>query len=322
MKALWRHRYGISALGIEEVAIPEPKAGEVRVRVHSIGLDPGQWHLLVAIPYVIRLMGFGLRRPKVPGLRGDISGWVEKVGVGVNGFDEGDEVFGVASDALAQWAIAKANLLTRRPVNLDLADAAALPVSGVTALQALRDSGEIQSGQKVAIIGAGGGVGTFAVQIAKAMGAHVTGIASTSKLDLVRSLGADDAIDYTRRDFTEDSGRFDLIIDTAGNRSLSSLRRALTRKGTLVIVGGEGRGRWLGPVARLLAGMVLSMFVRHRIRFLMAKETKTDLETLREMVETGKLRPVIERTLAFEEAPAVIATLTTRPARGKTVVTL
>jgi NADPH:quinone reductase-like Zn-dependent oxidoreductase len=174
----------------------------------------------------------------------------------------------------------------------------------------------------VAIVGAGGGVGTFAVQIAKALGGRVTGIASTGKLDLVTELGADEVIDYTQRDFTENDGAYDLIIDTAGNRSLSSLRRALTPRGTLVIVGGEGGGRWLGPVARLLRGMLLSLFVPQRIRFLIAKETQADLQTVRKMVEAGTLRPVVERTLSLDDAPAAIATLTTRPARGKSVVTL
>jgi NADPH:quinone reductase-like Zn-dependent oxidoreductase len=322
MKAVRRHRYGVSNLLIEDIAVPEPKAGEVLVKIHSIGLDPGQWHLLMAVPYVIRLMGFGLRRPKDPGLRGDISGWVEKVGDGVDGWREGDEVFGVASGALSEFAIARADLLTSRPVNLDFAASAVLPVSAMTALQALRDMGELRSGQNVAIVGAGGGVGTFAVQIAKALGARVTGIASASKVDLVREIGADEVIDYTRHDFTENLGAYDLIVDTAGNRSLASLRRALTPKGTLVIVGGEGGGRWLGPVARLLRGMMLSRLVRHRIRFLITKETQADLNAVRALVEKGSLMPVIERTLSLDEAPAAISALTTRPARGKTVVTL
>ncbi|WP_370972009.1 NAD(P)-dependent alcohol dehydrogenase [Amycolatopsis sp. cg9] len=318
MKAIVQSRYGRpDLLEFRDVGRPSPGAGEVLVRVHAAGVDPGVWHLTTGQPYLLRLLGFGFRRPKQP-VRGlDFAGTVEETGDGVTRFRPGDEVFGVAKGSFAELAVAEQDLVAAKPARLSFEQAAAVLVSGGTALQALRDAGDVRPGQRVLVIGAAGGVGSFAVQLAKAFGAHVTGLCSTAKTDLVRALGADHVIDYTREDFAAE--RYDLIVDTAGLRSLTRLRRALTPRGTLVIVGGEG-GRWFGGIQRVLVAALLNPLVRHRLRGLVARERGADLETLRELIEAGKVTPVLDRTYPLADAAAAIGHLHAGRAAGKVVL--
>jgi NADPH:quinone reductase-like Zn-dependent oxidoreductase len=268
-------------------------------------------------------MGYGLRTPKVR-IRGrDVAGRVEAVGDNVTQLQPGAEVFGIGEGSFAEYVCARADKLAPKPANLTFAQAAAVPISGLTALQALRDAGKVRPGQQVLIIGAAGGVGAFAVQLAKAFGAAVTGVCSTTKTDLVRSLGADEVIDYTREDFTDGARRWDLIVDTAGRRSLSQLRRALTPRGTLVIVGGEGGGRWLGGFDRqILRAPIVSLLVRQRLRPLVSKERRADLVVLKELIEAGTVTPVIDRTYSLSEVPEAIRYLKAGHAQGKIVITV
>lgn len=323
MKAIVQDRYGSpDVLRLEGVAEPEVGDDEVLVRVRAAGLDPGVWHLMTGLPYLARLMGFGLLRPKtrVPG--GDLAGRVERVGAEVSRFQPGDDVFGVGSGSFAELAAAREDNLVRKPERLTYEQAAVVPTSALTALQGLRDAGEVERGRKVAVIGAAGGVGSFAVQIAKALGADVTGVCSTAKTQLVRSIGADHVIDYTRQDFADGSRRFDMILDTAGNRALSCLRRALTSRGTLVIVGGEGGGRWLGGTDRQLRALLLSPFVRQTLRPMLARVRREDLEVLKEMIEEGKVTPVLDRTYPLSEVPEAMRYLEEHHARGKVAITV
>jgi NADPH:quinone reductase-like Zn-dependent oxidoreductase len=322
MKAAVQDRYG-SADVLELREIDKPVVGEddVLVRVHAAGVDQGVWHLMAGLPYVIRLAGFGLRAPKNPVRGYDAAGRVESVGEKVIRFRPGDEVFGTCRGSFAEYARARADWLAPKPANLSFEQAAAVPVSGYAALQAVRDHGTVRSGQRVLITGAGGGVGTFAVQLAKAYGAEVTGVASTTKTDLVRAIGADHVIDYTREDFADGRNRYDVILDIAGNRSLSHLRRALAAEGTLVIVGGEGGGRWLGGNDRQLRALILSPFVRQKLGTFVSKERKEDLETLRELLEAGKITPVVDRTFPLSEVPKAIRYLREGRAHGKVVIT-
>ena len=308
-------------LELREIDKPVPEDNQVLVRVHAAGVDPGVWHLMTGLPYLVRVMGYGLRTPKL-GIRGsDVAGRVEAVGTNVTQVQPGEEVFGIGEGSFAEYVAARADKLAPKPANLTFEQAAAVPISALTALQALRDTGGVQPGQTVLIIGAAGGVGTFAVQVAKAFGAKVTGVCSTTKLELVRSIGAEEVIDYTREDFAEGARRWDLIVDTAGRRSLSQLRRALTRRGTLVIVGGEGGGRWLGGFDRLiLRAPILSLFARQRLRPLMSKERREDLVVLKELIEAGKVTPVIDRTYSLSEVPEAIRYLEAGHARGKIVI--
>jgi NADPH:quinone reductase-like Zn-dependent oxidoreductase len=293
MKAIAQDTYGSAdVLEFRDVDEPEVGKNDVLVLVKAAGLDAGVWHLMTGRPYFMRLMGFGFLRPKknpIPGR--EVAGIVETVGAEVAGFRPGDEVMGVCDGSFAEYVATRPDWLVPKPANLTFEQAAVLPISGLTALQAVRDEGRVQPGQKVLIIGAGGGVGTFAVQIAKAFGAEVTGVCSTGKVDLVRSIGADHVIDYTREDFTQGEERYDLIGDNAGRRSLSSLRRALTPKGALVIVGGEGGGRWTGGFFRgVLRAPIVSLFVGQRLGALVSKENQEDLQTLGEMLETVRSR--------------------------------
>ena len=321
MKAIVQDRYGSSeVLHLRDIDVPQVGENDVLLRVHATALHRGDWHLMTGLPYLVRL-GFGLRGPKLAVRGMDVAGRVEAVGKGVTEFQPGDEVFGVCDGALAEYARASKDKLLRKPSNLTFEQAAAVPTSASTALQALRDSGGLQPGQRVLIIGAGGGVGVFAVQLAKALGAHVTGVCSTPKLDWVRSLGADDVIDYTRQDFTELAQRYDLILDMAGNRPLSRLRRALTHKGTLVLVGGEEGGRWFGGNERQLQALALAPFVSHKLRGLLALARKEDLVFLKELIEAGKLMPVIDKTFPLSEGREAFHYLEGGRARGKIVVT-
>jgi NADPH:quinone reductase-like Zn-dependent oxidoreductase len=322
MKAIMQDEYGSAdVLRLEDIERPALGNDDVLLRVEAAGVDPGVWHLMTGMPYMIRL-GYGLRKPKVPVRGRDVAGRVEAVGANVTRFEPGDEVFGICEGSFAEYATARPDKLVPKPANITFEQAAAAPISGLTALQAVRDKGEVQPGQKVLIIGAAGGVGSFAVQIAKSYGAQVTGVCSTTKVDLVRSIGADDIIDYTRQDFTDGAGHFDVIVDTAGNRSLSRLRRALTPKGILVIVGGEGGGRWLGGFDRGFRASMLSPFVSQRLTMLISTEGQADLLTLKELVEAGRVTPVIDRTYPLSEAPEAIRYLVEEHPRGKVVVTV
>jgi len=323
MKAIVQDTYGsIDVLKLENVDKPVVGDGDVLVRVHAAGVDPGVWHLMAGLPYMVRIMGFGLRKPKARVRGWDVAGRVEAVGKDVTQFQPGDEVFGACDGSFAEYACGPEDKFMPKPANLSFEQAAAVTVSGLTALQGIRDAGKVEHGQKVLIIGAAGGVGTFAVQIAKAFGAEVTGVCSTTKTDLVRSIGADHAIDYTREDFANGRQHYDVILDTAGNRSLSHLRRALTPQGTLVIIGGEAGGRWFGGTDRNLRALMLSPFVRQKLRSLFAKGRKEDLQSLKELVEAGKVTPVIDRTYPLSEAPEAIRYLEEGHARGKVVITV
>ena len=323
MKAIVQDRYG-SADVLEFKDIEEPVVGDddVLIRVHAAGCGPDVWHLMTGMPYMARL-AIGLRTPKLPVLGWDVAGTVDAVGSNVTGIEPGDEVMGTTKGSFAELAIAKAEDLVPKPAGLSFEEAGALPISGITALRAIRDEGHVQPGQTVLIVGAAGGVGSLAVQIAKAYGAKVTAVSSTSKEDLVRSIGADDVIDYTREDFTDGSRRWDVIIDTAGRRSLSQLRRALTPKGTLVIVGGDGGGRWTGGFFRgMLRAPVVSLFVGQRLRGLATKVKREDLIALNELIEAGTLKPVIDRTYPLIEAADAIRYLEEGHSRGKIVITV
>ncbi|MBA2581633.1 MAG: NAD(P)-dependent alcohol dehydrogenase, partial [Thermoleophilaceae bacterium] len=301
---------------------PEIGADEVLVRVHAAGVDRGVWHLMTGLPYPIRIAGYGLRAPKT-GVRGrEVAGNVEAVGGDVTTVGPGDEVFGIGEGSFAEYACARADKLVPKPERLTFEQAAAVPVSALAALQGLRDHGQVQRGQKVLIIGASGGVGTFAVQIAKAFGAEVTGVCSTTKLDMVRSIGADRVIDYKRDDIANSGQRYDLILDTGGNRSLSALRRALTPRGTLVIVGGETGGRLLGGTDRQLRALMLSPFVGQKLGTFIASENNADLIVLKGLIESGKVTPAIDRTYPLSEVAAAIRYMEEGHARGKVVITV
>ncbi|HEX6580109.1 MAG TPA: NAD(P)-dependent alcohol dehydrogenase [Actinomycetota bacterium] len=323
MKAIVQDRYG-SADVLEFRDIEEPVVGEndVLVRVQAAGCGPDVWHLMTGMPYMARV-AIGLREPKLKVLGWDVAGTVEAVGANVKTFRPGDEVMGQAKGSFAELVTAKADELVPKPSRLSFEQAAALPVSGVTALRAIRDEGNVQPGQSVLVIGAAGGVGSLAVQIAKAQGATVTAVSSGSKAELVRSIGADDVIDYTREDFTDGSRHWDVIVDTAGRRPLSQLRRALTPKGTLVIVGGDGGGKWTGGFFRgMLRARVVSLFVGQRLRGLATKIAQEDLVALAELVEAGTVTPVIDRTYPLIEASDAIRHLEEGHATGKIVITV
>jgi NADPH:quinone reductase-like Zn-dependent oxidoreductase len=325
MKAIVQDVYGSAdVLKLRDIDRPSAGDDEVLVRVRAAGVDPGVWHLMTGEPYLVRAMGFGLRRPKVAVRGRDLAGAVEAVGARVAGFRPGDEVFGTGeSGSFAEYATALPRRLAPKPANVSFEQAAVTPISGVTALQGVRDCGRVQPGHRVMVIGAAGGVGSFAVQIAKAFGATVTGVCSTSKADLVRSLGADDVIDYTRDEIDDNGVRHDVIIDTAGNRPLSLLRRAMTPHGTLVLVGGEhGGGRVLGGFDRQLRAPLVSMFVGQRLRGLVAKERAEDLRAITRLIESGAVTPVIDRSYALIDAPDAIRYLAAGHAAGKVVVSV
>ena len=321
MRAIVQDTYGTAdALELQDIDRPVAGRGEVLVAVRAAGVDAGVVHLMEGTPLLVRL-GYGLRRPRhrVPGL--DMAGLVAAVGPDVTECSPGDEVMGIGKGAFAEYAIAPAAKLVPRPASLSFVAAAALPISGLTGLQAVRDTGGVSAGQRVLVVGAAGGVGTYAVQVAVALGAEVTGVCSTTKLELVRSLGAIDAIDYTVQDFTDGSRTWDVIIDTAGNRRLAVLRRALAPDGTLVLVGADGEGRWLSGLDRHLRAAILSPFTRQRLRPMLSVERKEDLVVLADMVATGDVAPVIDQTFPLAEAPAAIRHVQQGRARGKVVVT-
>ena len=323
MKAIVQDRYGsVDMLKLRDVEKPQPADDELLIRVHAAGLDPGVWHLMTGQPYLVRLMGFGLRKPKIRIRGSDAAGTVEAAGRNVTQFKQGDQVYGTCDGSFAEYACARAERFAPKPVNLSFEQAATVPISGVTALNGLRDAGKLQPGQRVLVIGAAGGVGTYAVQLAKAFGAVVTGVCSTSKVELVRDIGADEVVDYTREDFTDGTHRFELILDTAGRRPLSQLRRALTPQGILVIVGGEGGDRWLGGFQRQIFAPVRALFTQQKLVGLISKERQQDLLRLKDLIEAGKLTPVIDRSYPLSEAPQAIRYLEQGHARGKVVLTL
>lgn len=324
MKAIVQDRYGgPETLALGSVAKPEAGAGEVLIRVHAAAVNAYDWHLMRGDPYVARL-SFGVRAPR-PRVRGrDFAGRVTDVGPGVTRFRPGDEVFGEADGAFAEYVSAGQDVLAAIPDGLTFEQAAAMPLAGNTALMGVRDVGQVRQGQRVLINGASGGVGTFAVQIAKAFGAEVTGVCSTRNADLVRSIGADHVVDYTRADFSRDGQSYDVVLDLVGNRSLADLRRALTPTGTLVLSGGgasEG-GSLFGPMALMVKARTRARFARQRLLLLTAKAGGDNLAALADLATAGKLTPVVDRTYPLAEVPGAIRYVEVEHTRGKVVITV
>jgi NADPH:quinone reductase-like Zn-dependent oxidoreductase len=321
MRAIVQDGYGSAdVLRSAQIARPAIGGAEVLLRVHAAGLDRGTWHLMAGRPYLVRL-AVGLRGPRnpVPGL--DVAGTVVAVGPDVTRFSVGDEVFGFSRGSFAEYAAARESKLAAKPANVSFEQAAAVPVSAVTALLALTDVGHVTAGQKVLITGASGGVGSYAVQLAKAFGAEVTGVCSASKMDLVRSLGASHVLDYTQDDFADGTRRYDLIVDIAGNPSLSRLRRALTPTGTAVIVGGEDSGNWTG-MGRQLRALARSPFLRQRLAMVTPRQRSTDLDRLTSLIEAGTVTPSIGATYPLDQVPQALRYLEAGQARGKVVITI
>lgn len=323
MAAIVQEAYGtVDVFRHTRTARPEIAANEVLVRVHAAGLDRGTWHMMTGKPYLLRIIGFGFRRPKnpVPGI--DVAGTVVAVGSDVTRFAIGDEVYGMSRGSFAEYAAALETKLAIKPADLTFEQAAVVPISAGTALQAVVDAGHLEAGQKVLVLGASGGVGSYAVQMAKVLGAEVTAVSSAAKLDLVRSLGADHALDYTREDFADGEQQYDLILDIGGNPSLSRLRRALTPAGTAVIVGGEDGGNWTGGLGRSLRASVVSLFVPQRLVMLASKERATDLERLAEHLEAGAVSPTIDRTFPLDRVQEAMRHLEAGHVRGKVALTV
>lgn len=322
MRAVVQHRYGPpSVLESSRVGIPLPGRGDVLVQVGAASVHPGDYFVMTGVPYMVRLV-FGLRRPRqgIPGR--DLAGVVAAVGKDVTSVRPGDEVFGwSATGTLAEFACVPADNLVSVPADLSIVDAAAVPTSALAALQALRKIARVQAGQTVLITGASGGVGSFAVQIAKALGAEVTGVCSTRNVELVRSLGADHVIDYTRTDFTRTEKRYDVILDNVEAQPLAAARRALTPTGTLIPNSGHG-GRWLGPLGRIVTARVLSGFTRQRLRPFASVEKRQDLLALADLLTTGQVRPVIDRAYPLDEAADALRYVAAGHTRGKVVVTV
>jgi NADPH:quinone reductase-like Zn-dependent oxidoreductase len=320
MQAIVQDAYGSAdVLRLARIARPEIRDNEVLVRVHAASVHIGDWHVMTGLPYLLRVVGFGFRAPKAR-IRGiDVAGTVEAVGQNVRRFQVGDEVFGTCDGSFAEYAAAPEDTLVLKPANLTFEQAAAVPTSSAAALQALR-AGEIKSDQHALLVGASGGVGLFAVQIAKSFGADVTAVCSTTKVDLVRSVGADHVIDYTREDFTQSGQQYDLILVMGGNHSLSQLKRVLRPGGTLVPVGTEEGNRWVGGKAWIRA-MLLSRVVRH-LRPLASEPNQADLEFVTELIEASKITPVIDRTYPLERVPEAMRYLKAGKARGKITITV
>lgn len=323
MKAIVYRCYGSpEVLALEEVAKPSPARNEVLVRIEAAAINPLDWHYLRGQPYFMRLFS-GIGKPKVTRLGVDFAGTVEAVGEDVTRFKVGDPVFGGRSGALAEYvAVREDRALVPKPENITFAEAAAVPVAAITALQAVRDKGGVRSGQKVLVNGASGGVGTFAVQIAKAYGAEVTGVCSTRNVELVRSIGADHVIDYKQTDFTQGAVRYDVVVDNVGNHPLLALRRVLEPEGVVVMVGGSSDDPWIGPLLRPIGAAVLSPFVSQRFAGILAELNPEDLGELGELLATGKVKSVIDRRYPLAEVPAAIEYLEEGRARGKVVIDL
>lgn len=321
IKAIVQDRYGSAdVLRFEDIAKPAPGDDDVLVRVHAAGVDRGVWHLMTGLPYLMRVIGMGFRAPKVPVRGREVAGTVEAVGRNVTAFKAGDEVYGFCDGSFAEYVCAKATQLAAKPANVTFEQAAVVPVSAITALHAVRDAGALKAGQSALIIGASGGVGTFAVQIAKSMGAEVTGVCSAAKADLVRSIGADHVIDYTREDCADGTRRYDLIVDMGGRRPLSQLRRALKPEGTLVVVGGEGGGRLMGGFLRGMLAPLRAIGSKQRLLGLMPDERQADLVKLAGMIEAGTIVPAVDRAFPLSEAAEAVRWMEGGKARGKVVV--
>ena len=321
MQAVRFHRYGgPEALALEGVETPVPGDDQVLVRVRAASVNALDWHALRGLPYLVRATD-GLRRPRDGGLGSDIAGVVESVGAAVTRFRPGDEVFGMTARSFAERTAVREAGLVPKPANLSFEEAAAIPVAGTTALQGLRDKGHVREGSRVLVNGAGGGVGSFAVQIAKAFGAHVTAVTRPDGLDLARSIGADEVVDYTAADFTRQGIRYDLIFDTCGNRSFRDCSRAMARDGVLVICGAP-KGNWLAPILRPAMGALRSRVGSRTFAPFLAHRATDDLHALRELAEAGKLRPIIERTYPLTEVPDAMRRIETGRVQGKLVVTV
>jgi NADPH:quinone reductase-like Zn-dependent oxidoreductase len=326
MRAVVTQRYGPpdEVLKIEDVATPEVGRGDVLVRTHATSVNPADWHLIRGEPRIAR-MQIGLRRPKHPVMGCDVAGRVEAVGGDVTSFRPGDEVFGYPfpeCGCFAEYVSVPAARLAPKPAGLSFEQAAAIPLAATTALQALRDRGHVAAGQHVLVVGASGGVGHFAVQIAKSFGAEVTAVCSTRNLDLVRDLGADHAVDYTAEDFTAGEARYDLLLQVAGTTPASACRRVLTPKGTLVLISGDSPGRWIGPVGRIVRALALSPFVGQKLTGVNAKPRREDLDTLGRLVDEGRLAPAVDRTYSLDQVPEALRYLEAGHTRGKVVITV
>jgi len=322
MKAMVQDTYGSAeVLELRDIEKPEIGEDEVLVRVRAAGVNPADWAVMSGLPYVARPV-YGMRKPKNAVRGTDVAGVVEAVGTGVTRFRPGDEVFGWCVGAYAEYASVAEGALVLKPANLTFEQAASVPMAGLVALQALRDQGNVQAGQTVLVNGASGGIGTFAIQIAKSLGADVTGVCSTRNVDLVRSIGADHVIDYTQEDFTRSEQRYDFILDNVANHSLSDLRRALTPTGTLVPNGGSFDNHWFAGGGRVIKAHVVSRFVSHKLRPFLVSFNFKDLVALKELVEAGKITPVIDRTYPLSETPQAIAHVGGGHARGKVAITV
>jgi NADPH:quinone reductase-like Zn-dependent oxidoreductase len=324
MRAIAQDHYGSDpdeVLELVETARPTIGDDEILVRVAAAGVDRGTWHCMTGMPYAMRMAGFGVRAPKALNPGRSFAGTVESVGKDVPDFGRGAEVYGSCSGSFAEYARVSTSMLAVKPANLTFEQAAAVPISGSTALQGIRKA-NVEAGQKVLIVGASGGVGSFAVQIAKAFGAEVTGVCGTDKVDLVRELGADHVVDYMRDDFADGTVRYDAILDIAGNRRLSALRRALTRNGSLVIVGGETGGRWLGGFDRSLRAVLLSPWVTQAMGMLTSTENAADLNILRDLIQNGQVVPAIDRTFPMDRTADAVRYMSEGQVRGKIVITI
>jgi NADPH:quinone reductase-like Zn-dependent oxidoreductase len=325
MKAITYCDYGIANLKLDEIEKPTPNDDQILVKVRAASVNPYDWHFIEGTPKIMRMMGVGLRKPKDTRLGVDFAGTVEAVGKNVTQFKPGDDVFGGKGGAFAEYVCRRAEgAVALKPANITFEQAASVNIAGITALQAVRDKGKVQPGQKVLINGASGGVGTFAVQIAKSLGADVTGVCSTRNVDLVRSLGADHVIDYTKEDFTKTDQRYDVILDNVPNHSLSECRQILNPNGKYVMIGGGGPNdnRWVGPFGRVIHTLVLSPFINQKMGMMMADPSSKDLAMLGEMMQAGKLKAVIDRTYKLSEVPDAIRYLEEGHARGKVVITV
>jgi NADPH:quinone reductase-like Zn-dependent oxidoreductase len=320
MPAILQSKYGTTeVLRVGTSARPTPRKGEVLVEVHAAGLDRGTWHLMTGRPYLMRVMGFGFRRPKNPIAGLDLAGTVVAVGPGVTRFAVGDEVFGIGAGSFAGYARAREDKLARKPARLSFEQAAVLGVSGITALQAL-DAGRVAAGQRVLVVGASGGVGTYAVQLAKALGAEVTGVCSTGKVESVRALGADHVIDYTSADFADGARRYDAILDIGGASPLGRLRRALVPAGRVVFVGNEHGGDWTAGFGRVIKAFLIAPFVKHRFAMLASKEHFSFLERVAAFAEAGAVTPAIDRVIPLAEVTAAMRDLEAGRIRGKVAI--
>jgi NADPH:quinone reductase-like Zn-dependent oxidoreductase len=325
MKAITYCDYGLANLKLEEVEKPVPDDDQILVRVRAASVNPYDWHFIEGTPKIMRVLGVGFRKPKDTRLGVDFAGTVEAVGKKVTQFKPGDDVFGGRGGAFAEYVCRRAEgAVALKPANLTFEQAASVNIAGITALQALRDKGKVEPGQKVLINGASGGVGTFAVQIAKSFGAEVTGVCSTRNVDLVRSLGADHVIDYTKEDFAKGEQRYDVILDNVPNHSLAECRRILNPKGKYVMIGGGGPNdsRWVGPFGRVIHTLLISPFINQKMGMMMADANHNDLTLLADMMQSGKLKPVIDRTYKLSEVPEAIRYLEEGHARGKVLITV